>query len=51
MYLWLWRVLPGKRSVKLLQVALLGALALAGLYFFVFPWLDTVLYSEPSNGI
>jgi hypothetical protein len=51
MYSWLWRVLPGKRAVKMLQVAVLIGLVLAGLYYFVFPWLDAVLYSEPSNGI
>jgi len=51
MYSWLWRVLPGKRVLKMQQVAVLICLALAGLYYCVFPWLDAVLYSEPSNGI
>jgi hypothetical protein len=51
MYSWLWRALPGKRAVKVLQVMVLIGLVLAGLYYFVFPWLDAVLYSEPSTGI
>lgn len=51
MYSWLWRVLPGKRLGKVLQLVLLTALVLAGLYYFVFPWIDSVVYSEPTQGL
>jgi hypothetical protein len=51
MYSWLWRVLPGKKPIKLVQVVLVSAIVLAGLYYFAFPWLDSVLYTEPGTGI
>jgi hypothetical protein len=37
-YGWLWRRLPGGRSSKLLSLILIIALAVAALWFLVFPW-------------
>lgn len=51
MYSWLFRKLPGKRWLKFVQAGLLILIGLALLYSFVFPWLDSVLYSEPNNGL
>jgi hypothetical protein len=38
MYAWLWRVLPGGFGGKLVTLILLVALAVAVLWFLVFPW-------------
>jgi hypothetical protein len=51
MYSWLWRILPGNKLMKALQSALLVGAILTALYFLVFPWLDALLYSEPTQGI
>jgi hypothetical protein len=51
MYSWLWRKLPGNLVQKVLQVILLSAVALAAMYFFVFPWLDTVIFPESETQI
>jgi len=51
MYSWLWRKLPGSRMQKILQAALLTAVALAAMYFFVFPWLDEVVFPETNTDI
>jgi len=40
MYVWIWRHLPGRISLKLMQVAVLFALVAALLLFVVFPWLE-----------
>lgn len=50
MYLWLWRKLPGKKALKLLQLLVLFGLLLAGLFWFVFPWLDQVFIAPPTLG-
>lgn len=46
MFGWIWRILPGNKAIKLLQAFILIAGALAILYFYVFPWLDSVIYLE-----
>jgi hypothetical protein len=51
MYSWLWQRLPGNQLTKFLIASLGVAVVLAGLYFLVFPWLDGVLYSEPTQGL
>jgi hypothetical protein len=38
MYGWLWRHLPGDPRTKAIGVAFIAALALAALWFAVFPW-------------
>jgi hypothetical protein len=50
-YSWLWHKLPGSRIQKILQVALLAAVALTAMYFFVFPWLDVVVFPETNTDI
>ncbi|MDQ2748310.1 MAG: hypothetical protein ABI775_08940 [Pseudonocardiales bacterium] len=40
MYVWIWRHLPGVRTLKVLQVLLLIAAVSALLLFVVFPWLE-----------
>lgn len=51
MYSWIWRKLPGTFVQKTLLAALLGAVALVAMYFFVFPWLDTVIFPESETEI
>jgi hypothetical protein len=51
MYSWLWRKLPGNRIQKILQVALITVVALVAMYFFVFPWLDVVVFPETNTEI
>jgi hypothetical protein len=51
MYSWLWRKLPGKRWLKVIQSLILIGLLLILLYLQVFPWLNTVLYPEPQTGL
>ncbi len=51
MYSMLWRKLRGTFIQKVLQLALLGVVALALMYFFVFPWLDTVIFPETETQI
>lgn len=46
MFGWIWKVLPGNKALKLLQVLILTAGAIAALYFYVFPWMDSVIYPE-----
>jgi len=40
MYVWIWRHLPGRVPLKLVQVLVLFALVAALLLFVVFPWLE-----------
>ena len=51
MYSMLWRKLRGTFIQKILQLALLAVVALALMYFFVFPWLDTVVFPETDTQI
>ncbi|MFI6602913.1 hypothetical protein ACIBHX_42250 [Nonomuraea sp. NPDC050536] len=40
MYAWLWRKLPGNLGIKLLLTAVLVAVAVAVLWYAVFPLLE-----------
>ena len=40
MYAWLWRKLPGRPPVRLLTAALLVLLAVAVLWYVVFPLME-----------
>jgi len=51
MYSWIWRKLPGSRIVRIIQAILLMLGSLALLYFFVYPWLDLVVFPETENRI
>jgi hypothetical protein len=51
MYSWLWHRLPGSRFSKFLLASFGVAVILAGLYYLIFPWLDSLLYSEPTQGL
>jgi hypothetical protein len=46
MYSWLWRKLPGGRLLKSIQCLALVALFIAACYFWFFPWLDALLFTE-----
>lgn len=48
MYVWLWRRLPGGLPGKLAGSALLLAVAIAVLFFVVFPWAEPRL---PFNDV
>ncbi|GAA1662810.1 hypothetical protein [Microbacterium lacus] len=43
MYAALWHVLPGPWWVRTLILLLLVAVVLYGLFFFVFPWISSVV--------
>ena len=43
MYGALWRVLPGPWFVRLLLLVLLIAIVLAACFYFIFPWVNTLL--------
>lgn len=43
MYAALWRVLPGPWFVKLLIVLVLVAAIVYGLFYYVFPWVNTIV--------
>jgi len=43
MYVWLWRHLPGPLAVRLLQVLVLLAGAVAALMLFVFPAVEPLM--------
>jgi hypothetical protein len=51
MYSWLWRKLLGNKYSKVAQVVVLTAGALAAMYFFLFPWLDVVIFPELETEI
>ena len=46
MYSWLWRKLPGGRLLKSFQCIVLAGLFIAACYFWIFPWLDALLFAE-----
>ncbi|MFF2631320.1 hypothetical protein ACFVR6_00390 [Microbacterium sp. NPDC058021] len=46
MYAALWRVLPGPWWIRVLILLVLAAAVLYGLFFFVFPWVSTILTPE-----
>lgn len=43
MYAALWHVLPGPWWVRMLILLLLVAVVLYGLFFFVFPWISSIV--------
>jgi hypothetical protein len=47
---WIWKMLPGNRVAKALQVALIFAAGSTLLLFLVFPWLDAQLVAPPVVG-
>lgn len=49
MYSWVWRKLPGGRLLKSFQCVALAGLFIAACYFWIFPWLDALLFSEAST--
>lgn len=52
MYVWLWRALPGRPWLKVLQLGFVAAAALALLFGWIFPWIDGfITYAEPSIGV
>lgn len=51
MYSWIWKKLPGNRVLKIIQAALLLAGSFAMMYFFVFPFLDVVVFPETETQI
>lgn len=40
MYGWLWRHLPGPTAVRVVVALVLFALVVAGLFVWVFPWVE-----------
>jgi hypothetical protein len=50
MYAWLWRVLPGSRGARVLQLLALALALLVLLWFWIFPWLSDTYsaYSVPT---
>jgi hypothetical protein len=51
MYSWIWRKLPGSKWLKLTQAVVLIAASLTLMYFFVFPFLDVVVFPETETEI
>jgi hypothetical protein len=47
---WLWKMLPGNRAAKALQVALIFAAGSALLLLVIFPALDAYLVAPPVVG-
>ena len=47
MYGALWRILPGPWWVRVVIVLALAAAVLYALFFFVFPWVSTIV--DPQN--
>lgn len=43
MYAALWHVLPGPWWVRMLILLLVVAVVLYGLFFFVFPWISSIV--------
>jgi hypothetical protein len=51
MYSWIWRHLPGSRTVKLLEALLLVAAVVALLMLVAFPWVEPRLpFNEVTAG-
>jgi len=50
MYGWIWKKLPGGKVLKAVQLLVLLALAVAGLFLFVFPLLDQLFIAPPTLG-
>jgi hypothetical protein len=50
MYGALWRMLPGNRWLKAMQLCVLGAAVLYALAIWVFPWVDSLLAAPATVG-
>jgi len=46
MYSWLWRKLPGGKLLKSIQCLGLATIFIVACYFWFFPWLDALLFTE-----
>jgi hypothetical protein len=51
MYSWIWNKLPGNKVLKVVQAVVLLAGSLTLMYFFVFPFLDVVVFPETETEI
>lgn len=49
MYAALWRVLPGGKAIKLLQITLIVGLTIAALFEWVFPYIALTFFTEQST--
>jgi hypothetical protein len=49
MYSALWRILPGPRWLKAIQMAALAAVTVFILFEWVFPWVAETFLTEPST--
>jgi hypothetical protein len=47
---WIWKLLPGNKAAKILQLVLILAAGSALLLLVVFPWLDAQLVAPPVVG-
>ncbi len=47
---WIWKMLPGNKIVKTLQLVLILTAGSALLLLVVFPWLDAQLVAPPVVG-
>jgi hypothetical protein len=50
MYAALWRILPGPRGIKLLQMAVLAVVILSVAVEWVFPWV-TATFIQPEISV
>lgn len=51
MYNLLWKLLPGKRWMKIAQLVVLALLLVAFLFLVVFPYVDSTFAEDPNlNG-
>jgi hypothetical protein len=51
MYSWIWKKLPGNKVLKVVQAVVLLAGSLTLMYFYVFPFLDVVVFPETETEI
>lgn len=49
MYAALWRALPGPAWIRLLILLVAAAAIVYGLFYFVFPWVATILPQPDST--
>jgi hypothetical protein len=48
MYGWIWRLLPGNLAARTFVTVVLAGLAVAVLWYAVFPWLEPRLPLDPT---
>jgi len=49
MYAALWRLLPGPVWLKIIELLVVLAAVLAALFFWVYPWVSTIIGVEDST--